>query len=161
MEPMDEAQREFATVVPFGHHAFMVLQAHLLAEQHLFSYISSRLSNPSLLEEVEGRYSPVGSGLGLILLAQALSLRDEVPPTCSDLLWPALKTLNELRNQLAHELRPDPVKVDKKMRKFVELASGSALSRHENLNQMFYAAAKMLVAYLAIDRNPMTMDDTR
>jgi hypothetical protein len=160
MEPVNEALRKFESIVPFGDEAFMVLKAHLLAERHLCAYIESRLSNPAFMKEVESPYCPVSSGLGLILLAQALSLRDEVPPTCSDILWPALKELNELRNRLAHELDPDQHKVQKKMRQFVKLATGAPCTEGENLNRLFYSAAQRIVAYLTLDREPLTMEDT-
>ncbi|MDD5177172.1 MAG: hypothetical protein PHQ05_12195 [Sterolibacterium sp.] len=75
MELVDDAIRKFETVVPFGEEAFMVLRAHLLVEHHLFAYVSSRVADPEFMKEVESRYSPVGSGLGLILLAQALTLQ--------------------------------------------------------------------------------------
>lgn len=160
MEPVDDALKKFEAVVPFGEEAFMVLRAHLLAEHHLFAYVSSRVADPEFMKEVESRYSPVGSGLGLILLAQALSLRDEIPPACSDVLWPALKALNELRNRLAHELHPDQGGIVKKMNKFVQLAHGEPVAPGGNLNQTFYACAQMIVAYLAIDRQPLTVADT-
>lgn len=161
MELVDDAQKQFGVVVPFGEEAFMVLRAHLLAEHHLFAYVRSRVADPEFIKEVESRYSPVGSGLGLILLAQALSLRDEVSPACSDVLWPALKVLNDLRNRLAHELHPDQAGVVKKMKKFIQLALGESVPSDGNLNQVFYACAQMIVAYLAIDRQPLTVADTR
>ena len=158
MDPIDEAVKTFNAVVPFGEEAFMVLKAHLLAEHHLSAYVGSRIGNPDFMKEVESRYSPVGSGLGLVLLAQGLSLRDEVPPTCSDVLWPALKELNELRNRLAHELSPNQGTVAKKMGQFIKLVSGTPCDEGSNLNQIFYACAQTVVAYLVIDRDPMTVE---
>lgn len=161
MEFVDDALKQFGEVVPFGEEAFMVLRAHLIAEHHLFAYVRSRVVDPEFMKEVESRYSPVGSGLGLILLAQALSLRDEVPPACNDVLWPALKALNELRNRLAHELHPDQDGLVKKMKKFIQLSLGESVPSGGNLNQLFYACAQMIVAYLAIDRQPFTVADTQ
>jgi hypothetical protein len=157
---MNEAVKKFEAVVPFGEEAFMVLKAHLFAEHHLCAYIGSRVGDPEFMKEMMSRYSPVGSGLGLILIAQALSFRDEVPPACSDVLWPALKELNELRNYLAHELDPDQSKVSKKMRQFIKLAAGYSCNEDENLNQVFYASAKMIADFLVLDREPMTIQDT-
>lgn len=160
MPSLHEVQSEFEAVVPFGEAAFMVLKAHLLAEHHLFGYVCSRVTDPGFEKQMKSPYSPVGSGLGLILLAQALSYRDQVPPTNSAVLWPALTKLNELRNRLAHELYPDPKKIEKKMREFIKLASGSALDDHESANQLFYPAAQLIVAYLEMDQIPLSIEDT-
>jgi hypothetical protein len=161
MTDINSATRIFDELVPYGDPAFMVLKAQLLAEHAVASFVVARV--PSFSDELENANSPVRSGLALILLAQALSLRDEVPPTCGDVLWPALKKLNALRNDLAHQLYPNPIKVEQKMSQFIELVSGSAVSAADaiNLNQQFRLAAQMLVGFLELDREPFTLEDTR
>ncbi len=160
MKQVEEALREFAEIVPEDEEAFMVLKAQLLAEHYLWAYINSRIENQEFLNELADPYSPVSSGLSLILLAQAISLRDEVPPSCSDIIWPALKALNKLRNSLAHELKPDKKGVAKKMRKFVKLATGEPCTEEKNLNALFYDAAQLVVGFLVLDRDPLSIEDT-
>lgn len=151
-------EEAFDSLVPFGEAAYVVLRAQLIAEYSLTKYVAARV--PTLAEELDDRNSPLRSGLSLILLAQALSLRDEIPPSCSDVLWPALKSLNVLRNDLAHQLYPNTDKIDSRMRNFVCIVSGEAVSSGENLNQLFRLAAKMVVSYLAIDCTPLAITDT-
>ena len=157
---MDTSTEEeaFDRLVPFGEAAFVVLRAQLIAEYSLTKYVAARV--PTLAKELDDRNNEVRSGIALILLAQALSLRDEIPPTCSDILWPALKALNALRNDLAHQLYPNTDKIDHRMREFVRIVSGETVSRGENLNQLFRLAARTVVGYLAIDRTPLTIADT-
>ena len=151
-------EEEFDRLVPHGEAAFVVLRAQLISEHSVAQYVAARV--PALAVELAGRNSPVRSGLALILLAQSLSLCDEIPPTCSHILWPALKKLNSLRNSLAHQLYPEEGNIDEQMRNFVRLVTGDDVKSDENLNQLFRLAAKMLVSYLAIDRKPLTMQDT-
>ena len=158
MNEMEHDLKAFEGLVPHGDEAFMVLKAQLLAEHSLAQYVCMRV--PSMAIEIEGRNSPVRSGLALILLAQALSLRDEIPPTCSEKLWPALKALNTLRNDLAHNLFPNTDRVIIRMQKFVQLVSDEPVSPKENLNRSFHLCAQVIIGYLAIDRHPLTLSDT-
>lgn len=145
-------------LVPHGEEACMVLKAQLLAEHSLAQYVSERV--PSMVKEIEDHNSPLRSGLALILLAQALSLRDEIPPACSAKLWPALKALNTLRNDLAHNIFPNTDRVIDRMQEFVRLVSGESVSPSENLNRSFRLCAQLVIGYLAIDRRPLTLADT-
>lgn len=113
MNEVEQALEMFEKSWPHGEEAFIVLGAHLKAEHSLAQYVAARV--PSMAKDIEDRNSPVRSGLALILLAQALSLRDEIPPACSEKLWPALKALNSLRNDLAHNLYPNTDKVVNRM----------------------------------------------
>lgn len=158
---MNEVAQEldqFQKLVPHGEEAFMVLRVQLLAEHSLAQYVAARI--PSMVKEIEDRNSPVRSGLSLILLAQALSLRDEIPPTCSDILWPALKALNSLRNDLAHNLYPNTDKIVNRMQEFVKIVSGKPVAPSEDLNHNFRLHAQAVIGYLAIDRRPLTIADT-
>ena len=159
---MDEIYQDFKMfeqLVPHGEESFMVLKAHLLAEHSLGQYVISRV--PSMAAEIQERNSPVRSGLALILLAEALSLRDEVEPTCSGILWPALKTLNSLRNDLAHNLYPNTDKITNRMQEFVRIVGGEPTRSGENLNRSFRDCAQAVIGYLAIDRHPLTIQDTK
>jgi hypothetical protein len=157
MNEIEHDLRMFEELVPHGEESFMVLKAHLLAEHSLAQYVTTRV--PSMVKEIEDRNSPVRSGLALILLAQAISLRDEIPPACSDKLWPALKALNTLRNDLAHNLFPNTDKVINRMKEFVRLVSGESVAPNENLNRSFHVCAQVVIGYLAIDRHPMSIAD--
>lgn len=161
MNEMENDLQNFDALVPHGEEAFMVLKAQLLAEHSVAQFVAARVP-ASLMAEIEHPNSPVRSGLPLILLAEALSLRDEIPPTCGDKLWPALKKLNSLRNDLAHSLYPNTDKVTARMKEFVLLASGEPVQPSDklNLNQQFRLSAQLLVGYLAIDRRPLTISDT-
>ncbi len=157
---MDEALAKFEAVVPFGEEAFMVLRAHLLVEQGLWTYVKSRITDTDFLKAAEHEHSPVASGRGLIFLARALSLQDEIPPSCSEVLWPALDRLNSLRNLVVHNLHPEQKELKSRMKKFVELASKESVKNGDDLNRLFYLAAQLIVAYLAIDQKPLTIEDT-
>lgn len=159
MNEIEQDLEQFDKLVPHGEEAFMVLKAQLLAEHSLAQYVAARI--PSMVKEIEDRNSPVRSGFALILLAQALSLRDEIPPTCSEKLWPALKALNSLRNDLAHNLYPNTDKVVNRMQEFVKLVSGEPVAPNENLNRSFRLCSQTVIGYLAIDRHPLTIADTQ
>ena len=138
----------------------MVLKAHLVAERALVAFVKARVPDPQFLKDsLQDKNSPCRSGLGLILLAEGLSLRDEIPQTYARLIWPALKTLNGIRNQLVHELNPDSVNVQKKMRKFIEATLPEIENSAHNFNQGFHACVKYVVALLAIDTKPLAVDD--
>ena len=157
MSDMEQDLKMFEELVPHGEESFMVLKAHLLAEHSLAQYVTTRV--PSIAKEIEDCNSPVRSGLALILLA-ALSLRDEIPPAYSDKLWPALKALNTLRNDLAHNLFPNTDRVINLMKVFVRLVSGEPVAPNENLSRSFHVCAQVVIGYLAIDRHPSTIFDT-
>lgn len=157
MSEFHEDIKTFAELVPHGEESFMVLKAQLFVEHSLAQYVASRV--PSMASELQNRNSPVRCGLALILLAQALSLRDDIPPTCSEKLWPALKTLNSLRNDLAHDLYPNTDRITNRMQDFVRLVSGASVDPSENLNRLFHMCAQTVVSFLAIDRQPLTIAD--
>lgn len=158
MNEVEQDMDQFEKLVPHGEEAFMVLKAQLLAERSLWQYVSARV--PSMTKEIEDRNSPVRAGHALILLAQALSLRDEIPPTCSEKLWPALKVLNSLRNDLAHTLFPNTDKIANRMQEFIKLVSDEPAAPNENLNLSFRLCAQAVIGYLANDRDPLTIADT-
>ena len=161
LNKVGDARHEFHTHVQIGDEAAMVLKAHLMTEVALHKYVRSRVPDTKLYEQITKERGPLANGQGLLLLAQALSLRDQVPPTCSDILWPALHELNSLRNKLAHRLTPDADTICNKMRNFIMHVQREPVGHDEKLNvmQLFYGAAIALVDYILVDVDPMTMHD--
>ena len=158
MNRIDQINTFFNENVPRGKESFMVLQTHLLMERELLFYVKSRIEDDSLLKEIEDSHSPVGSGLGLILLAQTLSKKDDFPPVSSSMnedVWGAIKLLNRLRNKLVHILDPDDDGIRKFMKKFVEFVDQRPLESEDNINRRFYSSAKRLITFIAIDRYPI------
>lgn len=159
-EELEEAFREFDSRVPHGEEAFMVLKAHLVTERALVEFVRARVADAEFDTQFLGGDSPCRNGLGLIILAQGLSLRDEVPQTHADIVWPALKMLNRIRNTLAHELDPDSSKVRTRMATFVKLVDEDMLNIEPDINKAFRKCAGLLVVYLHIDKQPLLASDT-
>lgn len=158
-ENIEEAYRDFEGRVPHGKESFMVLTAHLIAERALIKFIKSRVTDENYETQYFGNDSPCRSGLGLILLAQGLSLRDEIEQTHTDKIWDSLKTLNSLRNKLAHELDPDSLNIQKRMRKFIEQVEPGMMETENDVNKAFRKSAGLLVILLEIDSEPLTFSD--
>ena len=158
---MDEILREienYEKIVPFADEATMVLKAHLLMEQSLWKFVAERIEDAELLTALRAENSGVRDGKALVQLAQALSTRDDVPIHNEHRVWPALHTLNSLRNKLAHELEPDRKKVERYMREFSKALLGDITG---HLNRDFYYAAMIPLADLGINRVPGTWSDTQ
>lgn len=158
-EELEEANREFNSRVPHGHESYLVLTAHLIAEQALVKFIKARVSGSNFEKQFTDDNSPCRSGLGLILLAQGLSLRDEIPQAHAELIWPSLRTLNSLRNRLVHELDPDANDIHKRMKKFITQACPEMLGNEPNINKAFRECANLVVLYLNIDQQPLSLSD--
>lgn len=158
-EDADEADRLFEIHVPYGDEALMVLKAHLIIEQRLIAFINSRVPPQFAKNAIEDGNSPCRSGLGLILLAEGISLHDEVPQVHASIIWPALKLLNGLRNQLAHELEPDSNKIRSRISKFIEQVAEEVVYKERNINQQFRDCVCYVHALIAIDRCPLSYDD--
>lgn len=158
MQDIIQALQKFEELVPYGEEALMVLKAQLLIEHALLEYVKKKV--PSLAIEIEDRGSPVRSGLALILLAEAVSLMDEFSTAPSDKLWPALKKLNNLRNDLAHTAYPDNNKLFRKMESFIEMVDADVANASMNTNQKFGMCAVMVSGWLAIEISQLKSDDT-
>jgi hypothetical protein len=90
------AFRRFLKVLPHGKDQDLVLlKAHLLIEEQVRRIVDERLKNPAAL--VDTRIDCHQA----ICLAQSLFLVDFQP-----WLWAALKKLNRIRNDIAHNLEP-------------------------------------------------------
>ncbi len=156
---MDAIERDIATfesLVPRGDEASMVLKAHLILEESLWKFLSARLPE-ALVTSYRGENSPVSSGKALVQLAQAVASLDEIPISNDAVVWDALYKVNSLRNKLAHELEPQRKKVVALMKDVCRLVLKDEPSEYPGRD--FYHATMLLVGYLAIDREPMTMAD--
>jgi hypothetical protein len=47
------------------------------------------------------------------------------------------------------------------MQDFVRIVSGELIRKDENLNRSFRLCTQAVIAYLAIDRRPLTIEDTK
>lgn len=84
-----------------GEMTLMILKGHLLIEEQIALLIENRIPKPHALKEARL------TALQKICLAEALV--EEISLDCNDKcndqwLWPAIKKLNELRNDIAHHL---------------------------------------------------------
>lgn len=158
-EESEIANGLFESCVPYGDEAFMVLKAHLILEKCLIEFIQTRVTTDFLKDAIQTRTSPCRSGLGLILLAEGLSLRDEVPQAHAHIVWPALKELNVIRNRLIHDLEPEFDKMQKMIIKFIEKVWANPKTPGVNINQLFRACVSYVHGLITIDKRPLTYDD--
>src|ERR1700682_6792678 len=101
------AFRRFLGRLPHGKELeLVVLKAHLLMEEKIILLGDGRTKNPTALKEAKLE------SFHRICLAQSFFPADHQP-----WLWKALKRLNALRNQIAHEV--DPKGVEDKIEDFV------------------------------------------
>lgn len=158
MDTVFEIFELFDKHVPHGHEAFLVLKAQLLVEMRLRDFVKARISDASLLKDVFCRDSPVRSGKGLIILARSLADRDEIKFATDSVQWKAIDILNNLRNDLAHELEPNSESITKKMQNFI-VAMGDESTDTGNLNQHFRSCTLLLFGNLGIFRDPAVPSD--
>jgi hypothetical protein len=91
-----EAMRRFITKLPHNADpALVILKAHLLIEEQLRLLVDERMAKPKALQTAELECNQV------ICIAEALT-GDTLMPQ----MWTALRKLNKLRNDLAHQLDP-------------------------------------------------------
>jgi hypothetical protein len=83
----------------------ILLKAHLLIEEQLQSFIHGAVRDASLLKR-KGRFSYAQR----LILAEAL----HSDPKCFGYgwVWEAARSLNALRNQMAHDLEPKDFQID-------------------------------------------------
>lgn len=100
------AFRRFLKILPHGKDQDLVLlKAHLLIEEQVRKLIEERVKNPDAL--IEARINCHQA----ICIAQSLFSADFQP-----WLWPAMKKLNRIRNEIAHKTQP---KLDNQIKDFV------------------------------------------
>lgn len=99
--PSDQLQRLTAYFKPNeSDPTYLVLKAHLLAEEVLYEFLQSQAHQPKYIEEVRLSFAQC------ISLAKAFH-RFSRPDWWA---WSALSKLNSLRNLLAHNLEPTNTK---------------------------------------------------
>lgn len=88
--------RRFITKLPHNADpALVILKAHLLIEEQLRLLVDERMAKPEALQTAELQCNHV------ICIAEALTGDTLAPP-----MWTALRKLNKLRNDLAHQVEP-------------------------------------------------------
>lgn len=82
----------------------LILKAHLVIEEILYSVVARKMKNPRILAEANLRFGQ------LLYLARALFETDSKAEFASFEMqnWDFIRTLNVVRNQLAHKLDTDP-----------------------------------------------------
>lgn len=94
------AFRKFLSHLPHGKdHELVLLKGHLLMEEQVRHLIALRVKNPALVKEAR------------LDCYQAICLAQSFfDPEFQPWLWQALKKLNKLRNDVAHNIEPTGVK---------------------------------------------------
>ncbi|MDW7774571.1 MAG: hypothetical protein SCH71_16935 [Desulfobulbaceae bacterium] len=161
---MDELQKkidEFQKHVPMTDVTLLILKSHLIIEARLLEFIKERVCDKIYKEISEQREWTYHIR---IFLAHALSDRDEIPSANSHIIWPALRMLGKLRNQIAHDLEHKEHSLENKMREFIKIVDyegkriGAKVTK-ENLLRVFWYATILLHSYLTIDRVPSRFCD--
>jgi len=95
----------------------MILKAHLLVESLMRDFCTSSVPHPERLKEAKFQFHQVLS------LARALCPRDGKFLDLCDVLWGVALNLNQLRNAMAHELEPDPQKIESRKKAIIDLVN--------------------------------------
>lgn len=149
---------QFQNHVPVSDIILTILKAHLVIERTLLEYINERVDD-EVYDEIEKQQN--GSYYTRVIVARALSCRDEFQSSNNDIVWPALKELGSLRNAIAHNLEHKGSSLEDKIKNFINKVDkdGKMLGlkvTNENLLQTFWYAALALNSYLAIDKEVLT-----
>jgi len=118
---------------------YLILKGHLLAEEEMLSYIKRAMSNPTAI--LEGRFS----FYQLVQVVEAMR-----PAGAEQWLWEALRGLNRLRNEMAHNLQPkDFARKAEEFARIVEGHTGLDVSgTHPDRNEPLRYAIAMVVCYV-------------
>ena len=117
MSDLQEKLDEFKNHVPISDATLMILKSHLIIERRILEYIKERV-NEEIYSEISKQRE--GAYQSRVLLAHALSCRDEIPSSNNHIIWPALRQLGKLRNQIAHNLDHKGSSLEDKMRDFIK-----------------------------------------
>ncbi|OGA56417.1 MAG: hypothetical protein A3F74_26345 [Betaproteobacteria bacterium RIFCSPLOWO2_12_FULL_62_58] len=93
--------------------ALILLKGHLLVEELLRGYIDRKLPNPTAFKHDQFLFAKI------LMLCRALT-----PPNVKSWAFDAAKKLNDVRNEIAHEL--DSPKVKSKLENFISLVEQHA-----------------------------------
>lgn len=136
-----------------GDPSLVVLKAHLLMEEQLWSVISARLRlHEDLLAKFKRQFQ---SSRDIALIAEALISEQDTSFHGAEWIWNAVEKMNSLRNRMAHDL--EPVGVEGKM---VDVAD-CVLQSHERTDPRtdFYVAAFQVCSALSSLRRPVDPSD--
>ncbi|MDX8400661.1 MAG: hypothetical protein R8K20_10510 [Gallionellaceae bacterium] len=95
------------------HTTLIVLKGHLLVEELLRGYIDRKMPNPAAFKHDQFLFAKV------LMLCRGLT-----PPKVNSWAFDAAKKLNEVRNEVAHEL--DSPEVQSKLESFISLVEQHA-----------------------------------
>lgn len=158
MDIVTETFDLFEEHVPHGHEAFMVLQTHLLLEMRLRTFVETRITDDALLKEIFNRNSAVNGGKGLIILARSIASRDDIQLAASDINWKGVDMLNNLRNDLVHDLKPNSESIVQKMKNFIGAMDEEVPSSNQ-LNAVFRICAFKLITAIGLHLKPAIPSD--
>lgn len=154
-----ETMQQFEKHVPLSDKSLMILKAHLVIELRTLEFIKERVPE-ELYKEIDKQRE--GAYKTRVLLAHALSCRDEIP--CDNRIWPSLRKLGKLRNDIAHKLEHDGTSLNDKMIDFINTVNfdgklWSTKITEENLLQTFWYATVFLNSLLTLEREPCRICD--
>lgn len=136
-----------------GDPSLVVLKAHLLMEEQLWSVISTRLR---LHEDLLARFKKqFQSSRDIALIAEALVSAEEVAFHDAEWVWKAIEKMNALRNRMAHDL--EPVGVTDKMADVVDCVLQSDERTDSRID--FYMAAFKICEAVSNLRRPVDPSD--
>ena len=155
-----EAERAFDIHVPHSDATALILKAHLLLERALLQFIGSRV--PSLIAD------QIKTDLAFtfpvkVTMAQAVAHHDFQKIEAPQVIWPALLLINNLRNQVAHNLEHVGSSLEDKMSNFVSVVDpeheiwGTQYRSH--LYWIFREATMRLYFLLNLSKSPITESD--
>jgi hypothetical protein len=156
----DDDEKFFVDHMPVANHAFMVLKGHLLIERRLHEFIFIRL-NKDLAAKVIGERGEMRQGKKLILLAQCLAERDDIPHSANSISWNGLLQLNTLRNYLLHNLTPNEDKTVDLICNFADTVFENTvdIERKKNIAKIFWHALRYVNMQLTMHRNEAVPSD--
>lgn len=115
--------REEAKTFTFRHilirddRVLLILNAHLVIEKHLRSFLASKFSNPEALNAARLTFHQI------LLLAKAFH-----EPGEHEWLWNVIIQLNKLRNELAHNVKPEDFEI--KLKNLIESTKPHIFTMH-------------------------------
>jgi len=95
----------------------MILKAHLLVESLMRDFITNSVPQPERLMDAKFQFHQVLS------LARALCPPNGKFEDLCEVMWGVAKNLNQLRNAMAHELEPNPQKIESRKRAIIDLVN--------------------------------------
>ena len=163
LRPLDsesESNSDFDHHVPYSDVTSLVLKAHLLIERALLKFIATRVSS-DLYDEIAGKEF---SYFQRVILARALAHHDAQPIEGDKEIWPSLKRIGKLRNDLVHKLSHSGTTIEDQLRVFVDTMDPDrsiwgTIYAKQNPHWVFQQAAIRLHFLLTLSKEPLTLSD--